>query len=125
MKKSELRQLIREEIRLIREDTYTTNVKNRDEFFKEMGKLSNKIQKHWGKGTIRQVETNTNFKRSIFKRIKQKFKNTAPIFQSIRIYFKDMKKSPVEYVEIAAMYVENPTGVSKRISGFDLIPSDG
>jgi len=46
MKKSELRQLIREEIRLIREDTYTTNVKNRDEFFKEMGKLSNKIQKH-------------------------------------------------------------------------------
>jgi hypothetical protein len=40
MKKSELRQIIREEI--LKEDTYTSNVKNRDEFYKELNKLIKK-----------------------------------------------------------------------------------
>jgi hypothetical protein len=42
MKKSELRQIIREEI--LKEDTYTSNVKNRDEFYKELNKLIKKIK---------------------------------------------------------------------------------
>ncbi len=45
---------------------------------------------------------------------------------TVKLLFKDEKKSPVEYVTISGVFIEKPsTKLGQLLSGFDVTPSEG
>jgi len=111
---------------VLTEGNYTTNTKTHKEFKRNLDKLVSKIQSHWGGGAAKRLaEPSSEIIRlfPIFTKLKQKFGRDN--FLTTRITFKDKKKSPVKWVEVIGYFTKSDDKISKSISGFDVVPSEG